>query len=224
MLERLAHPGFREAVRSGQQNAPLNAFLGAACSTVRAAFSGPLTYASLGFETVDWGPFDFVGADLYRDGRFYAQYPELIGRYVGLGKPLANMEFGCCTFRGAELFGGRGWQVVNWSKVPPQLTGEYVYDQGAQAREVADLLRVNDEVGVDAAFVFTFVEPGAGLDATQRARLPEIAFDLDLPRYSLVKTNLDGRSGTTYPGLPWEPKESFRAVAEFYATHPPRAT
>jgi hypothetical protein len=222
VLERLAHPGFRAAVMTGQHNAPLNAFLGSACRTVRAAFRGPLTYASVGFETVDWGPFDFVGADLYRDGRYFAQYPEILRRYLGLGKPLANLEFGCCTFRGAEQLGGRGWQVVDWSKVPPQLTGDYVYDQRAQAREVADLLRVNDEVGVNATFVFTFVEPGAGLDAAQRRMLPELTFDLDLPRYSLVRTFVDGRRGTTYPEMPWEPKESFRAVADFYATHPPR--
>jgi hypothetical protein len=219
VLERLANPKFRETVKSGQHNASLNAFLNAACRTVRATFRGPLTYASLGFEAVDWGPFDFVGADLYRDGRFYAQYPEIVRRYVGLGKPLANLEFGCCTFRGAEQLGGRGWQVVDWSTIPPRLTGDYIYDQGAQAREIADLLRVNDEAGVDATFVFTFVEPGAGLDAKQRRGLSEVTFDLDLPRYSLVKTILDGRHGTTYPEMPWEPKESFRAVADYYASH-----
>ena len=26
-----------------------------------------------------------------------------------------------------------------------------------------------------------------------------------------------GEHGVTYPGMPWEPKESFRAVAEYYA-------
>jgi hypothetical protein len=33
---------------------------------------------------------------------------------------------------------------------------------------------------------------------------------------SLVKTYARG-SGTTYPGLPWEPKPAFAAVASFYA-------
>ena len=27
------------------------------------------------------------------------------------------------------------------------------------------------------------------------------------------------RLGTSYPGMPWEPKQSFGAVADFYATH-----
>jgi hypothetical protein len=35
---------------------------------------------------------------------------------------------------------------------------------------------------------------------------------------SLVKTYARGRR-TTYPGLPWEPKPAFTAVAGFYATH-----
>jgi len=33
---------------------------------------------------------------------------------------------------------------------------------------------------------------------------------------SLVKYYEEGH-GTTYPDMPWEPKESFRAVADFYA-------
>jgi hypothetical protein len=31
------------------------------------------------------------------------------------------------------------------------------------------------------------------------------------------------RSGTTYPDMLWEPKESFRAVADFYADQDRRA-
>jgi len=33
---------------------------------------------------------------------------------------------------------------------------------------------------------------------------------------SLVKTYAGGH-GTTHPDMPWEPKESFRAVAAYYA-------
>jgi hypothetical protein len=62
-------------------------------------------------------------------------------------------------------------------------------------------------------------------------------YDLDMASYSLVKS-FGGRLGplgaahpeapwdrsrlgTTYPGMPWEPKESFRAVADFYTAHTP---
>jgi hypothetical protein len=34
--------------------------------------------------------------------------------------------------------------------------------------------------------------------------------------YSLVKT-YPNKNGATYPDMPWEPKASFRAVADFYA-------
>lgn len=166
VLERLAHPSLMETLRAGKHNPPLNAFLAATNSEVREVFHGPVTYASVGLETVDWTPFDFVGVDLYREKRMREIYPSLIQRYRGFGKPVANMEFGCCTFRGAEDLGGRGWDIVDWGKVPPQLKGDYVYDQTTQAREVAELLRLNDEGGVDATFVFTFVEPGRGSRTT----------------------------------------------------------
>src|ERR1700683_1119843 len=80
--------------------------------------------------------------------------------------------------RGAR---GRGWDIVDWSMMPPRLKGDYVYDQTAQAREVADLLRVNDEGGVDATFVFTFVEPGAVLeDSVDHQMVRALKFDLDI--------------------------------------------
>lgn len=42
--------------------------------------------------------------------------------------------------------------------------------------------------------------------------------DLDKNAFSLVKTYRHGK-GTTYPDMSWEPKQSFRAVADFYAEH-----
>ena len=220
VLERLAHPSLWETLRSGEQNPPLSSFLASTNSRVREVFHGPVTYASVGFETVDWTPFDFVGVDLYRDKRSREIYPALIKRYMRFGKPLANMEFGCCTFKGADDLGGRGWEIVDWSKMPPQLKGDYAYDQGTQAREVGELLRINDEAGVNATFVFTFVEPGVGIHDEKRLQLARVLnFDRDIVGYSLVKTFLDARQGSTYPNMPWEPKESFKVVADYYANH-----
>ncbi|MGA7923039.1 MAG: abortive infection protein [Thermoplasmata archaeon] len=220
VLERLAHPSLWENLRAGKHDPPLNAFLAATNARVRDVFHGPVTYASVGLESVDWTPFDFVGVDLYRDKRSREMYPKLIERYRGFGKPVANMEFGCCTFKGADDLGGRGWDVVDWGKRPPQLKGDYVYDQATQAREVGELLRINDEAGVNATFIFTFVEPGAGLqDDNEKAQVRSLPFDLDLVRYSLVKTSLDGRHGPTYLDMPWEPKGSFTVVANYYANH-----
>ncbi|MGA8302658.1 MAG: abortive infection protein [Thermoplasmata archaeon] len=220
VLERLANPSLWETLRAGKHNPLLNSFLAATNSSVREVFHGRVTYASVGLETVDWSPFDFVGVDLYREKRSREMYPNLIKRYLGFGKPVANMEFGCCTFKGADDLGGRGWDIVDWGKTPPQLKGDYVYDQATQAREVGELLRINHEAGVNATFVFTFVEPGAGLQDDMEQRLARaLNFDLDIVRYSLVKSFLDGRHGRAYPDMPWEPKESFKVVADFYANH-----
>lgn len=220
VFERLSHPSLLETLRAGKHNPPLNAFLAATNAQVREVFHWPVTYASVGLETVDWTPFDFVGVDMYREKRMREMYPSLLKRYMGFGKPLANMEFGCCTFKGAEDLGGRGWDIVDWSTMPPRLKGDYVYDQTTQARELGELLRINDEAGVNATFVFTFVEPGAGLqDEMERQLARTLSFDLDIVRYSLVKTFLDARHGSTYPDMPWEPKESFKGVADYYAKH-----
>jgi hypothetical protein len=41
-------------------------------------------------------------------------------------------------------------------------------------------------------------------------------YDLDMSGMALVKTYSSGH-GTTYPDMPWEQKEAFRAVADYYA-------
>jgi hypothetical protein len=73
--------------------------------------------------------------------------------------------------------------------MPPRVTGGYVYDQATQAREVEELLRISDEAGVYATFVFTFVDPAAGLadDARQQQLVRSPDFDPDIVRQSLVK-------------------------------------
>jgi hypothetical protein len=199
VLKRLASPQLVEIIRSGAHNVPLNRFLGRAAEAVRSEFRGPLTYASLPFEVVDWSPFDWVGGDFYRDARSRDRYPEVLERFRRFGKPLANMEFGCCTFRGAEDLGGRGWQIVDYRRWIPRLTGDYVYDQGSQARELADLLRVNDSAGVDATFVFTFVQPPQEASAWERRRRARVRFDLDILSYRLVKWLPNGRQGRSTP-------------------------
>jgi hypothetical protein len=45
---------------------------------------------------------------------------------------------------------------------------------------------------------------------------PDPRYDLDACSAGLVRPLARGRLGTTYPDLPWEPKEGFRAVADYY--------
>ena len=230
-LERLHQPSFAEQIRSGAHNAPLDAFLAKADDAVRQVLKGNVTYASVPLETVDWGRFDFVAVDPYRDARIRDRFTDLLRRFFAHGRPVVITEFGCCTYRGAADAGGMGWAIVDLDiaelgKRPPELNGEYVRDEAEQAEELTDLLTIFDDSDVDGAFVFTFVAPTSPYSDDPR-------YGLDMASYSLVKSygNRLGdlaatfpdppwdtdRSGTTYPGVPWEPKQSFQAVADFYA-------
>jgi len=262
-LERMNSPSFWDSIRTGKHNGPLNAFLGKANDAVRQVFHGQVTYFSIPLETVEWGPFDFVGVDLYRDARIATAYGDMVGKYVALNKPVIIGEFGCCTYQGAEKLGGNGFVIIlgmmedyigpkgslpksfaDMVKVPPRVDGHYVRDEGLQAREVEDQLGVLDAAGVEGAFVFTFVSPNSPYNDDPR-------FDSDMGSFSLVKSyaeretvqefaaqaarqgkeflgvDLDpavlerfsgsvGKRGQKYPDLPWEPKESFKAVADYY--------
>ncbi|HEY6278949.1 MAG TPA: hypothetical protein VIX86_21775 [Streptosporangiaceae bacterium] len=236
VFERLQHPDFWTRVRAGEHNQPLNAFLAEAVGRVRDVFHGPVTYASVPLETVEWSRFDFVSVDLYRDARIKDQFTGLLRRYFTSGLPVAITEFGCCTYRGAAAAGGRGFAILDISapgldSAPSRLNGSYLRDEAEQARELTELISIFDAAGADATFVMTFVAP---LNPASDDPL----YDLDMASYSLVKSFGSrlgplgathpqapwdrSRLGTAYPGLPWEPKESFQAVADFYAAHTAR--
>jgi hypothetical protein len=267
VFERMSSPSFLANIRTGAHNAPLNSFLVRANKAVKDQFLGPVTYFSLPFEAVDWSLFDFVGVDHYRDARVADSYGKTVEKYSSLyNKPVVIGEFGCCTYRGAEKLGGQGFMIAfgmmqdylgpiknmppNISEMLsmlPKVDGHFIRDEALQAGEIVDQLGVLDSVGVDGAFVFTFVSPNSTYNEDSR-------FDGDLGSYSLVKsypeaaTNPEriqqiqitakdlagieltsdqlakftrdiGRHGTTYPDMPWEPKESFRAVAAYFAAH-----
>ncbi len=217
LMERLGNHAIWGRINSGAYDKPLNEFLAKTTSAVRSVFHGQVTYAAVArVERVDWSMFDFVCIDAYRDKLIRDSFGEMLKGYLEHDKPVVVGEFGCCTYQGAEDKGGMGWDVVDWSAKPPRLKGNYIYDQATQAREIVEELRVFDEVGVDGAFVFTFVVPPATIsDPAAKKLLEGITFDPDAVSYSLVKSYVD-RMGTIYPDMPWEPKESFRAVAEYY--------
>jgi hypothetical protein len=209
LFERMGNPTFWENIKAGSHNKPLNAFLAGANEAVRQVFRGKVTYASAPLEAVDWSLFDFVCVDTFRDRRIKDSFGDLIKRYLTHNKPLIIGEFGCCTYQGAEDAGGWGWAIADLNTNPPQLKENYVRDEGLQARELTDLLGIFEDAGVDGAFVFTFVSP-----TLHHNKDPK--YDLDMASYSLVKSYAD-KHGTTYPDMPWEPKKSFKAVADYFA-------
>jgi hypothetical protein len=178
---------------------------------VREHFHGQLTYASGTWETVDWTLFDFVGIDYYRDVINKNSYREKLRAYFKYSKPVVILEFGCCTYKEAEDKGSYGWTIVDRSKTPVHLEGEFVRDESTQANYLTELLDICNMERVEGAFVFTFVNPTYPYNENP-------SYDLDMASYSVVKT-YENKKGTTYEGMPWEPKKSFATLAEYYMKH-----
>jgi hypothetical protein len=219
--ERMASLAREVHAGSEQHTQRLNAFLRRAAGAIRDVFGGPLTYACLIGETVDWDPFDFIGADHYRDARIADRYADLLRPLLAQGKPVVVTETGMRAYRGAQDSGTLGFGVADQRSLllhalplagrflRPRLDGDYVRDEGLQARELTDVIGTLGVAGVDGVFVATFVEPLAPWD-------PDPRRDLDMSALSLVKSH-PGRAGQAYPDMAWEPKEAFAAVAEAYS-------
>ncbi|CCH30057.1 hypothetical protein ABZ816_31690 [Actinosynnema sp. NPDC047251] len=177
----------------------INEFLARAVRVVRERFGGPVTYASIPFEGVDWTPFDIVSVDAYRAAEIADRYEDLIRGIVAQGKPVAITEFGAATYRGAADLGARGTLVVEYTDGRPSgFTRELVRDEQGQAGYLRDLVGVFERTGVDAAFGCTYASfhlPHGGDP------------DLDLASFGVVRVDQDGTR---------VPKESFSALADAY--------
>ncbi|MFB9924929.1 hypothetical protein ACFORO_26185 [Amycolatopsis halotolerans] len=206
----LAEPEGR-AERLAAVGKRLDPFLDTAVKLVRERFHGPVTYACIQFEQVDWSRFDFVTVELIRSAEVAPIFRDGVRTLVAQGKPVAITGFGTATWHGSGDVAPRSMEIVEYDKEtgdPLRIDGEYERDEAGQAGYLRELLEIFDEEGVDSAFVFLFAlynhphRPGGN--------------DLDLASFGLVKV-LEDRSGTAYPGLNWEPKEAFTAVAKHYA-------
>jgi hypothetical protein len=238
VMQRMGAPSSREILKSGKHNAPLNAWLTKANQSVREVFHGRVTYASLVWEAVNWGLLDLVGVDPYCVARINDQYVERLKPSFSHGKAVVITEFGFRTYKGADSYTeGMAGDLIDYTpnpliivkyltnlvcssllgmQLPPPprrlKKGNYVRDEEAQARALIDQLHTLENAGVDGAFIMTFVSPTAPYNDNPGE-------DLDMNSYSLVKSYGGNRRGATYPDMPWEPKKSFYAVAEFYGRH-----
>ncbi|MFF2148613.1 hypothetical protein [Kitasatospora sp. NPDC058190] len=214
--ERVALLARPEAVREhiSAVSGKVNAFLRTAVAAVREHFEGPVTYAAVPLERVDWTPFDIVSLDLYRSAETADRFADGVRDLTVQGKPVAITEFGSATYRGAGDRGALGLEIVEYGPDGPvRLNGSHQRDEPGQAGYLRELLEAFDAGGIDAAFVFTF----ALYDFAHRPDGDPRA-DLDLASYGIVKVYED-RPGSRFPGLPWDPKEAFTAVGEYFRTH-----
>jgi hypothetical protein len=225
VVQRMRDPKNVAMLRSGGHNRPLNAFLKRANAAVRQVYKGNVSYASLVWEKVDWDLFDCVGVDHYRAARIKDRYIEMLQPAFAHGKPVVITEFGYRSYKGADATtADMAGDIVDYRSVflhripilgwffRPHLDGSYVRDEELQARSLVDQLETLDHAGVDGGFIMTFVSPISPYD-------PDPWYDLDMASYSLVRSLAGGKHGTTYPDMAWEPKRSFKAVADFYASH-----
>ena len=204
------------AERIADVRARLDRFLRTAVPAVRERFRGKVTYAAIQFEGVDWELFDFATFELIRSAQVADRFREGVRELVAQPKPVAVTGFGTATWRGAGDVAPRSMEIVEYDETtgaPLRLTGRYERDEEGQAAYLRELLEIFDSEGVDSAFVYIFAlynlphRPGG-----------DPRDDLDLASLGIVKV-LEGRSGEAYPGLPWEPKAAFAAVADCYAGH-----
>jgi len=175
----------------------------------------------------EFGCCTYLGADLLGGNGFVIVFGMMNG-YLG-GKIAIPAPF-------AEML-----------KVVPKVEGHYVRDESLQAKEIIEQLAAFDSAGVEGAFVFTFVSPTSAYNEDPRFDMDLGSFSLvksyperdtfeqivsesikqgkeiagidSLPDLSSKFANVIGKCGSTYPDMPWEPKESFKVVSAYYANH-----
>ncbi|WP_245547135.1 hypothetical protein [Nocardia brevicatena] len=100
--------------RGVEVSARVNEFLGTAVAEVRKRFGGPITYASIPLERVDWDLFDIVGVDLYRSAEVADRFADGVRTLVAQGKPVAITEISSDASSWLHLkleHAGKGWCV-----------------------------------------------------------------------------------------------------------------
>ena len=197
--------------RLAEMNVRLGGLLGEAVATVRERFQGKVTYACIQFERVDWTLFDIMSIELIRSAEVADRFQEGVRTLVAQGKPVAITGFGTAAWQGAGDVAPRSMGIVEYDENgrPAGLDGDYVRDEAGQATYLRELLEIFEAEGVDSAFVYLFALDSFPHRPDDRRR------DLDLASPGIVKV-FEDRNGDTYPGLPWEPKAAFAAVADCY--------
>ncbi|SMB85515.1 hypothetical protein [Deinococcus hopiensis] len=200
------HPDTLTAL--GTLPARMNAFLQRAVQAVRTRFAGPITYAAIHFEGVDWTPFDFVAMDLYRTKANAPHFRAAVQSLTRLGKPVAITEFGCATYRGADDLGAAAMDIIEYQDGHAVgLKGEYERDEEAQAQCIVELAELFKEEGIDTAFVCTFACFYLPHQVDGRP-------DLDLGSFGIVRVSAP--EAIQAGAQRWAPKASFDALSAAY--------
>jgi hypothetical protein len=201
----------------------LNQLLGMLMVPARAAFKGPITYASTTQENVgpngdgknglNWTPFDIVALDHYRNlvnqdtqvhyttGR--STYITRLESLAVWNKPIAITEFGCRAFLGSPETG------------PGVPIGPPVRDEQGQADYIVELAGIQEDhayMNVIWSSPFQFIHP----------EFPYSTNPLEdedcTTSYGIVKAVRDVIADDASP-YHWEPKLAYGALAQFYVKY-----
>ncbi len=189
----------------------LNEFLGQAVAVARGIFRGDVGYTAAPFEELDWAPFDFIGLmyQFLRKPLPAAEHIAGITAYQRWGKPVYIAEFGTASYAQAEEKAFHYWDIVDRSTAVPTIMPGYTRDEGAQAAYYLKMLDIFERAGARGAAVGDFIHPTHPYSDDPR-------FDLDMASLTIVKTIRDDFTDPA-SAYRFEPKESFRAIAGYYA-------
>lgn len=191
-------------------NRRLNKVLRRLVAVARKRFSGPLTYGSGTWETVDWTPFDLIGVDYYFDELTRGSYRQGLRALKRWGKPVVVTEFGCCSYRGAETKGGAGADPLDWSDPNDRkVRGNLIRDESVQADMIDTLIDVYETEDVHGAFLCMFIEGDCRYS-------PDSTRDNDMASFGIVRPPT-WESGLSPDDGHWEPKEGFHTLARRYS-------
>jgi len=203
-------------IKEGKHNQPLNDFLSKVAIEVRKVFDGQIMYRSLVWEQVDWSNFDIIGVDHYWAEQIKDQYIDMVKPLFTHDKPVINTGFGFNTTTApvTGMLSSLGnepslllHQLPGIGRfIKPKLKVINKRDEALQAKRLIDNLKLLDKAGFSGAFMDQFIFPLKPYSDTPK-------YDQDRTTSSLVKYFENGRHGTTYPDMTWEPKEAFKAVA-----------
>jgi hypothetical protein len=198
----------------------LDQFFRTTVPMIRERFHGPVTYAAIQFEHIDWDLFDIITLELIRSADVADRFREGVRALTAQPKPVAITGFGCATWHGAGDVAPRSMEIIETdpaTDLPIRLSGDYERDEAEQARYLSELLEIFDSEGVDSAFVYLF----ALTDFPHRPG-SDPRDDLDIASLGIVKIIDSPDSPDSPDSQTWQPKEAFTAVAKSYSNSPDR--
>ncbi|GEM_PF-1552504 len=162
-------------------------------------FKGQITYASLPWEKINWGAFDIVAVNLYKNQWNATTYLDELRKFKSFNKPVAITEFGTCAYKGASELGGSAYDIVDYRT--KTIKKGLIRDEDEQAKYLKELLKLYWKENIFATFIFDFKE-----EWKIHSNSPKK--DLDLGSYGIVAVLKNGKVIT---------KKAYRVVKKLYS-------